>query len=135
MSVILADTNVWSMAYRQDTDATNAFVTQLRGHLIGGTVVSTGIVYLELLRGFTRQRTRDEIRRAFSSIHFTEPDRGDYGAAADLSLACRRAGVQLEAIDALIAQLCIANDLTLLTADDDFTHASRHIPLHVWHPA
>jgi predicted nucleic acid-binding protein len=35
-------------------------------------------------------------------------------------------------VDALIAQLCIAHDLVLLTTDADFRHASRHIPLRVW---
>lgn len=134
MSMILADTNVWSLAYRSDTDPANAFVAQLRDRLIGGATVTTGIVCLELLRGFTRQRTRDEIQRRFDAIHFVEPTRADYTAAADLSLTCRRAGVQLDTIDALIAQLCIANDLTLLTVDRDFTHAAAHIPLDVWKP-
>jgi predicted nucleic acid-binding protein len=35
-------------------------------------------------------------------------------------------------VDALIAQICIRNRLTLLTTDQDFTHAARHCPLAVW---
>lgn len=35
----------------------------------------------------------------------------------------------LGTIDALIAQLCIEHDLALLTADKDFTHAARFVPL------
>ena len=35
----------------------------------------------------------------------------------------------LDTIDALIAQLCIEHDLALLTADKDFTHAARFVPL------
>lgn len=42
---------------------------------------------------------------------------------------CRRHGVQLGTIDALIAQLCIEHDLALLTTDQDFTHAARFVPL------
>ena len=34
-------------------------------------------------------------------------------------------------IDALIAQLCIRHDLTLLTADGDFGLAAKHWPLRV----
>ncbi|MCB0977177.1 MAG: PIN domain-containing protein [Acidimicrobiales bacterium] len=63
---------------------------------------------------------------------FIEPTRHDYAAAADLSVTCRRRGVQLDSIDALIAQLCVAHDLTLLTANTDFAHAGRHIPLKLW---
>jgi predicted nucleic acid-binding protein len=40
--------------------------------------------------------------------------------------------VQLSSIDALIAQLAITHDLALLTTDQDFVHAARHIPLRVW---
>ncbi|MBS1848228.1 MAG: PIN domain-containing protein, partial [Actinobacteria bacterium] len=86
-------------------------------------------------RGFTRERTRDQIHHDFQAIPFVEPTRADYAGAADVSLVCRRAGVQLGAIDALIAQVCIANDLTLLTADRDFAHAARHVPIDVWNPA
>ena len=98
-------------------------------------VVTTGLVYLELLRGFTRPSTKEEIHRHFDAVLFVEPNRSDYVGAAELSVACRRAGVQLPAVDALIAQLCIANNLMLLTADADFTHAASHIPLKVWSPA
>ncbi len=97
-------------------------------------VITTGVVYLELLRGFTRPATRDEITSQFNDVPFIEPNRTDYASAADLSVTCRSNGVQLETVDALIAQVCIANDVTLLTADGDFTNAAQHIDLNVWEP-
>jgi hypothetical protein len=48
---------------------------------------------------------------------------------------CRRAGVQIGTIDALLGQLCIRHELTLLTTDADFTLAARHCPLRIWSPA
>jgi hypothetical protein len=42
---------------------------------------------------------------------------------------CRRNGVQIGTIDAVIAQLCIEHDLSLLKADNDFIHAARFVPL------
>ena len=42
------------------------------------------------------------------------------------------AGVQIGTIDALLAQLCIRHQLTLLTTDQDFTHAARHCRLRIW---
>ena len=91
-------------------------------------------MYLELLRGFTRPKSRVVIEGDFAGLPFIDPDRGDYAAAADLAVTCRRAGVQLESVDALIAQVCIANGLRLLTADGDFANAAQHIPLDVWSP-
>jgi predicted nucleic acid-binding protein len=35
-------------------------------------------------------------------------------------------------MDALLAQLAIRHDLTLLTTDKDFTHAAKHCALRVW---
>lgn len=135
MNLFLADTNVWSLAYRSDTDRANPLIRRLRHALGTGTVLTTGLVYLELLRGFTRPSTREEITVLFNGVPFIEPTRHDYAAAANLSVTCRRRGVQLETVDALIAQVCISNGLTLLTEDGDFTQAARHIPLDVWNPA
>lgn len=134
MTVFLVDTSAWSLAYRHDTDPQDRLVLKLRDQLSQGNVVTTGVVYLELRRGFTTEAGRATIDRDLAVIPFIEADRDDYAAAADLCVTCRRAGVQLTTIDALIAQLCISRDLALLTADDDFVHAARHVPLQVWAP-
>ena len=42
---------------------------------------------------------------------------------------CRRHGVQLGIIDALIAALAIRHHATLLTTDQDFVHAAAWIPV------
>ena len=132
---LLVDTNVWSLAYRRDTDPGHPHVAALRDHLNRGEVMTTGMIYLELLRGFTRPASRTTIEQSFAALPFIEPARADYAAAADLCVTCRRAGVPFESVDALIAQVCIANDLTLLTVDADFTLAARHVPVDVWNPA
>lgn len=134
MSTVLVDTSVWSRFYRSDIPDTDPYVTAISSEIEARSVVTTGFVYFELLRGFTRPSTKDEIQRQFDSVPFIELGRAEYAGAADLSTRCRRAGVQLGAIDALIAQVCIAKDLILLTADSDFVHAARHVPLNVWAP-
>lgn len=130
---LLVDTSVWSLAYRRAHPPAMPEVEHLRRALAGGDrVVSTGVIFLELLRGFVPERAQQTIRQDFASLDIVEPRWSDYEGAADLSNACRRGGVQLGSIDALIAQLAIAHDLALLTTDQDFFHASRHIPLRVW---
>ncbi|MDZ4349420.1 MAG: hypothetical protein U1A22_07790 [Xanthomonadaceae bacterium] len=42
---------------------------------------------------------------------------------------CRRKGLQIGTIDALIARLSIEHELNLLTADTDLGHAARFVPL------
>ena len=134
MSSVVADTSVWSRFYRSDISDSDPHVAALTRSIQQRRVATTGVIYLELLRGFTRKTTRDQIHREFGALSFLEPARDDYAGAADLNLACRRAGVQIGPIDSLIAQLCIARSLTLLTADADFSHAAQVVSLDVWMP-
>jgi predicted nucleic acid-binding protein len=60
------------------------------------------------------------------------PDRDDHIQAAELRNHCRREGVSIGTIDALLAQLCMRHDLTMLTADQDFTRVAEHSRLRVW---
>jgi predicted nucleic acid-binding protein len=131
---VLADTSVWSLAYRRDTPGDHPEVAALKAFLVRGDVVSTGLIYLELLRGFTSPDSRMVLESDFDAVPFLAPRRRDYAGAADLATKCRAHGVQLATIDALIAQLAIAYDVQLLTTDSDFSHAAKHIPLDVWRP-
>jgi predicted nucleic acid-binding protein len=58
----------------------------------------------------------------------------DHIEAATLRSSCRRAGIQVGTIDALIAQLCVRHGLMLLSSDHDFQNIARNTPLKVWHP-
>ena len=92
----------------------------------------TGLVLQELLQGFSGPRARDRVIERFSALPFLSPDRQDHIAAADLRNRCRRAGVQVGTIDAILAQLCLRYDLTLLTTDTDFQRIAAHAPLRLW---
>ncbi|GAA4383507.1 hypothetical protein GCM10023147_02810 [Tsukamurella soli] len=130
---LLVDTSVWSSAYRRDAPADVPEVRALRTALTSGdTVVTTGMILLELLRGFVPAAAQATIRTAFDILEFVEPTRQDYIEAATLGNRCRRAGVQLGSVDALIAQIAISGDHTLLTTDNDFRHAAVHVPLRLW---
>jgi hypothetical protein len=130
---LLVDTSVWSLALRRDTAATVAQVSALRNALEGGRiVVTTGLVLQELLQGFAGPRARKDLIERFAALPLISPDRQDHIDAAELRNTCRRAGVQLGTIDALLAQLCIRHDLVLLTSDNDFSHAASHCALRVW---
>ena len=127
------DTSIWSLALRRDSPAPGREVGALV-HAIesGETLLTTGLVLQELLQGFSGPKSRDQILDRFSSIPLLVPDRDDHVRAAELRNHCRRSGVQVGTIDALLAQLCIRHDLTMLTADEDFKRIANHSKLKLW---
>lgn len=130
---LFVDTSVWSLAFRRDQVSAAAQVRVLRDALEGGgTIVVTGLVLQELLQGFTGPKARKDIIDRFAALPLLASDRLDHIDAAQLRNRCRRAGLQIGTIDAVIAQLCIRHDLMLLTTDNDFVRAARHCPLRVW---
>lgn len=130
---LFVDTSVWSLAFRRDRPADSAEVRALRNAVVAGeSILTTGIVLQELLQGFTGPKARRALLDRFAALPLLIPDRDDHIQAADLRNRCRRAGVQIGTIDALLAQLCIRHNLTLLTTDADFRQAARHGPLRVW---
>jgi predicted nucleic acid-binding protein len=100
----------------------------------GETVYSTGLILQELLQGFAGPKARDQIVERFSALPFLVPDRQDHIDAAELRNECRRAGVQIGTIDALLARLCLRHDLELLTTDLDFDHVAGRTKLRIWRP-
>lgn len=127
------DTSVWSLALRRNRPSEEPEVQRLRDALGGGEAVhTTGIVLQELLQGYQGARARTEIIERFAAIRTIEPDRDDYIAAAELRNECRRHGVQVGTIDALLAQLCIRHDLIMLSTDRDFIHVADWAPLRPW---
>jgi predicted nucleic acid-binding protein len=60
------------------------------------------------------------------------PDRLDHVAASELRNTCRRAGIQIGTIDALLARLSIRHDLVMLTIDRDFELVAGRTKLRLW---
>jgi hypothetical protein len=127
------DTGVWSLALRHDAPPAASEVTALVDAISNGdTIVTTGLVLQELLQGFSGPKARDQILDRFSAVPLLVPDRNDHIEAAELRNRCRRHGVQIGTIDALLAQLCIRHDLTMLTSDADFRRVADRSTLRLW---
>ena len=130
---LFVDTSVWSLAFRRDAVATAVEVVALRKSLEeGDTILTTGLVLQELLQGFAGPRARRQLIERFAALPFINPDRQDHIEAADLRNHCRRLGIQIGTIDALLAELCIRHSLTLLTTDNDFSRVAIRFPLRLW---
>ena len=130
---LLVDTSVWSLALRRDGAHESEEVRALREALMGAeSVVTTGLVLQELLQGFNGPKAKQAIIERFGALPLIQPDRQDHVAAAEVRNACRRAGVQIGTIDALLIQLCGRYEMTLLSSDEDFANAARHVPFRLW---
>lgn len=133
---LLVDTSVWSLAFRRDGEPGAPEVLALRAALQGADqVFTTGLVLQEVLQGFAGPRNRDQLVDSLSCLAFLQPDKQDHIAAADIRNLCRRRGIQIGTIDALLIQLCQRYELALLTTDKDFRNASRHVTFGLWTPA
>lgn len=129
---LFVDTSVWSLALRRDASA-GPEVQRLRDALLDGELISTtGLVLQELLQGFHGPKAASLVAERFAAADWVSPTRVDHVEAADIRNACRRRGVQVGTIDALLAQLCISRNLTMLTTDRDFEHVAGLTPLKVW---
>jgi predicted nucleic acid-binding protein len=122
------------MALRRDAPPDLPEVHELRRSLDSGSVYCTGLVLQELLQGFAKPKAHKLIINRFSALPLLVPDRKDHIRAAELRNRCRRKGVQAGTIDALLAQLCVRYDLTMLTTDNDFHNMASVVSLSVWVP-
>jgi predicted nucleic acid-binding protein len=129
---LFVDTSVWSLALRRDAAEDAREVAALRAALGAEVVVTTGLVLQELLQGFSGPKARDAVLERFAALPLIPPDREDHVAAAELRNTCRRSGVQLGTIDALLIQLCRRYELTMLSADKDFEHARSVVQFKLW---
>jgi len=132
---LFVDTSVWSLAFRRDQAQNEPTVDRLHQALASGEAVfATGLVLQELLQGFSGPRAQEAIVERFSALPLLAPDREDHIAAAEIRNACRRAGVQIGTIDALLARLCTRHDLVMLTTDHDFDRVVPQVGLTIWRP-
>ena len=127
------DTSVWSLAFPRDAPApANERRELVRAIEAGEELVTTRLVLQELLQGFSGPTGRRQILDRFDALPLLVPDRRDHVDAAELRNTCRRGGIQIGTIDALLAQLCLRHDLMMLTTDKDFRDIAGHCALKLW---
>ncbi len=130
---LFVDTSVWSLVLRRDAPTAVPEARELiRAIDAGEELLTTGLVLQELLQGFSGPRARTQLIERFSALPLLVPERRDHIDAAELRNNCRRRGLQIGTIDALLAQLCVRHDLIMLTADRDFAGIAEHSALRLW---
>lgn len=131
--MILIDTPVWSLALRRKPEQLSPrerHIKQLWYEIVDdGRAQLLGPVRQELLSGLREelqfQRLQDYLRDFPDVPIITD----DYEDAARASNLCRRTGITASPVDMLICAVAKRYDWEILTADRDFSHYSRVLPL------
>lgn len=127
---IVVDTSVWSRALTRGTSSGGPQALKLAAMLTQGRpVVLLGVIVQEVLTGIRHASDFEMLKSRLERFPVLDLDRSDYVAAARLMNLCMSKGLQVSAVDALIASACIEHDCSLLTCDDDFARIADHCPL------
>lgn len=126
---MLVDTSVW-------IDFFNGHESAEANHLVRAIqdaehIVIAGIVLTEILLGLKNDAEANRILNLLDAFDCTvEPTRDDCIAAARIYRLCRSKGITIRStIDCLIAQLCLRENLPLLSKDRDFKAIADCMPL------
>ena len=123
----------WSPALHRDAEQSAPEQVALFSALLGADqLFTTRLLPQELLQGFAGPKHRAQLVERLSALAFLQPVKDDHLEAAEVRNSCRRRGVPIGTMDALLVQLCLRNDLTLLTTDQDFHAAAKHVAFSLW---
>jgi hypothetical protein len=134
--VILLDTSVLSTALRRRAKGSGELqvAERLLALLGSGQRVSVpGIVVEELLSGIRESSQFESVKHLLlRGYPILTAAVGDHVLAADIVNRCRRRGVAVSSIDALIAALAINSKARLFTTDADFERIAGLVPLRLF---
>ncbi len=120
---VLVDTSAWISFFRgKDPRLTE----QISSLLESGRAVCTGIIALELINGAKGQKELQALSCLFDVTQHAAAGESTFFKAGRLGYELARKGHTLSAVDLLIAQTAIENNLRLLTLDEHFRVIEKH---------
>lgn len=126
---VIVDTSVWSLALRRKDVAVTPQVLPLMRLIEQGLVVLIGPVRQEILSGIKQPQQFERLRERLEAFPDLELNTRDFEKAAELCNLCIAKGVQAAHTDFLIAASAINRGYAVLTADKDFDHIARIVPV------
>ncbi len=127
---VLIDTSVWSQAFRRHSaDGESDLIRELRELIADGNALVIGPIRQELLSGIKQPSQFDELRNRMRAFPDVRLESADYERAAEQFKKCRRNGIQGSNTDFLICAVAERLQVAIFTADNDFAHFSRLLPI------
>ncbi len=126
---VLADTPVWSAAFRRADGHASALRSELEWLIGHGAVTILGPIRQELLSGIKERGQFEQVRAAL--CHFPDVPllTVDFEMAAEYFNLCRSKGVQGSMTDYLICAVAVRREMDIFTTDGDFQHYRKHLPI------
>ena len=130
--MILLDTSVLSAVLRRRQTGLERAVAQRLERLLesGERLAVPGVVLQELLSGVRETRRFEELKRVLlRGYPILAASVGDHLMAAEVLGRCRRAGVAVSSVAALIAALAINARARLFAIDEDYERIAKAVSL------
>ena len=116
--LFLVDTSVWIFALRKDP------VIQIKDRIDSllkeDTVVTTGIIKLEILTGAKSEKEYRRLKRRFDALESLKTDDELWRGACEHGFKLRHRGLSVPSTDVLIASCALQAGAVLLHADAHF---------------
>jgi predicted nucleic acid-binding protein len=127
---VLVDTSLWSLALRRQPHAQNSgLVAELAALIEDNRVVIIGPIRQEILSGIKEPAQFEKLRTHLHAFPDLEITSVDYEEAAAHFNRCRAKGVQGSNTDFLICAVAARRELSIFTADEDFKHFAKILPI------
>jgi len=129
---VLADTPIWSAAFRRGEGVVNPYRADLLALIDSGLVEIIGPIRQEILSGIKDASKVAEVRDQLRAFPDLDIESADYEDAAALYNRCRSAGIQGSFTDYLICAMAVRHQLAIFTDDRDFQAYRRVLPIRLY---
>jgi hypothetical protein len=133
---VLIDTPVWSLLFRRDQRKLNSreirAVEDLRRIVHDNRARVIGPIRQELLSGIRHVDQFERLQHRFRDFEDEPLTTADYEFAAEINCKCRRMGISMGAVDAVICSVACSRGWEIFTFDKDFTRYSRAQKLRIY---
>lgn len=131
---VLVDTCIWSLAFRRKNNGYNEHIQELNLLISEYRALIIGPIRQEILSGINNLQQFNKLRKALTTFPDLNILTSDYEQAAEFFNLIRSKGIQGSMIDFLICAVANRDDLFIYTADNDFSHFKKYIPIKLHSP-
>ena len=134
---VLIDSSVWSLSLRRNrrdlSPPEKAIVFQCRDLLAAGDAALIGLILQETLSGIAESENFEGIKERMLSALELPVDSDTHILSAQFYNICRAHGVAPGHIDMTICASAHIHNTPIFTADPDFKHYAKHLPISLHH--
>ena len=116
-SFVMIDSSCWIKFFRNSDKQISDLVQEL---IESDHAAISGMIELELFQGIKSEKQSFEIKELFSVLKYFDSNREVYINAGIKIREFRKKGISIAPSDAIIAEICLSNNIRLLTTDSDF---------------